>query len=77
MGRKPLYITTGRGVTDPLTGAGFSVTVTFEGERFRCLSQLKLRKGASSRDIEYNPKDCLSFSLDFLSAVYWGESYFP
>jgi len=26
MGRKPLYITTGRGVTDPLTGAGFSVT---------------------------------------------------
>jgi hypothetical protein len=26
MGRKPLYITTGRAVTDPLTGAGFSVT---------------------------------------------------
>jgi hypothetical protein len=26
MGRKPLYITAGRGVTDPLTGAGFSVT---------------------------------------------------
>jgi hypothetical protein len=28
MGRKPLYITAGRGVTDPLTGAGFSVTRT-------------------------------------------------
>jgi len=27
MGRKPLYITAGRGVTDPLTGAGFSVTL--------------------------------------------------
>jgi hypothetical protein len=26
MGRKPLYISTGRGVTDPLTGAGFAVT---------------------------------------------------
>jgi hypothetical protein len=26
MGRKPLYISTGRGVTDPLTGAVFSVT---------------------------------------------------
>jgi hypothetical protein len=26
MGRKPLYITAGREVTDPLTGAGFSVT---------------------------------------------------
>jgi len=28
MGRKPLYITAGRGVTDPLTGAGFSVTIS-------------------------------------------------
>jgi hypothetical protein len=26
VGSKPLYISTGRGVTDPLTGAGFSVT---------------------------------------------------
>jgi hypothetical protein len=26
VGRKPLYISTGRGVTDPLTGARFSVT---------------------------------------------------
>jgi hypothetical protein len=26
MGRKPLYISTGREVTDPLTGVGFSVT---------------------------------------------------
>jgi hypothetical protein len=26
MGRKLLYINTGRGVTDPLTGAVFSVT---------------------------------------------------
>jgi DNA-directed RNA polymerase subunit RPC12/RpoP len=29
VGRKPLYISTGRGVTDPLTGAGFSVTNIF------------------------------------------------
>jgi hypothetical protein len=27
-GRKPLYVSTGRGVTDPLTGAGFSVTIS-------------------------------------------------
>jgi hypothetical protein len=27
VGRKPLYISTGRGVMDPLTGAGFSVTL--------------------------------------------------
>jgi hypothetical protein len=25
VGRKPVYISTGRGVTDPLTGVGFSV----------------------------------------------------
>jgi hypothetical protein len=30
VGRKPLYISTGRGVTDPLTGAGFSVTPKIE-----------------------------------------------
>jgi hypothetical protein len=27
VGRKPRYISTGSGVTDPLTGAGFSATV--------------------------------------------------
>jgi len=35
MGRKPLYITAGRGVTDPLTGAGFSVTECYDPEDSR------------------------------------------
>jgi ankyrin repeat protein len=37
MGRKPLYITAGRGVTDPLTGAGFSVTGILSDTRPLCL----------------------------------------
>jgi len=42
MGRKPLYITAGRGVTDPLTGAGFSVT-GLDSEKYRRLEGLAVR----------------------------------